>query len=312
MRARQVFSAVLGVLLVAPAAFAGLWTTPVPVSEINTQYDEGAPFLTYDGSTLYFSRMGVPGPYPGRLYSATRISADTPFSTAQELTGLNVSGKIVNYSWVSPDDRRLYYYETAWSIKISQRVSVTDPWPMGVGVPELNALGGVANPSLTPDELTMVFTGTNVPGGLGGYDIWMGTRSSTSLPLGNFRDLAEINSTAWDFHPRLSADGLTLYFASDRNGTRQLFSATRASLNSLFGPPEHLSFFDSPGTWAEYPDISGDGGTLYFTRASSSTSYDIYVSHTVPDVVPVPIPGATLLGAIGLSVAGWRLRRRTD
>jgi hypothetical protein len=29
-----------------------------------------------------------------------------------------------------------------------------------------------------------------------------------------------------------------------------------------------------------------------------------------PSVVPVPVPGAALLGVIGLSFAGWRLRRR--
>ncbi len=70
----------------------GGWTVPAPVGELNTQYDEGAPFLTYDGSTLYFSRMDVPGPYPGRLYSATRTTVDAPFGTPQELTGVNTPG----------------------------------------------------------------------------------------------------------------------------------------------------------------------------------------------------------------------------
>ncbi len=281
----------------------------MPVSELNTQYDEGAPFLTYDGSALYFSRMGVPGPYPGRLYSATRTAPETPFGTPQELTGLSVPGVIVDYSWVSPDNRRLYYYEGAWSVKMSQRLSLTDPWPMGVSVPELNALGGVANPSLTPDELTIVFTGTNVPGGLGGYDIWMGTRPDTSSPFGNFRNLTETNSTAWDFHPRLSSNGLELYFASERNGTRQIFEATRPSLSEPFGSPQHLSFFDLPGTWVEYPALSADGESLYFTRASSSTSYDIYVSHAYVSPT-IPAPGALLLGGIGAGLIGCLRMRK--
>ncbi len=307
MRGTQVFSAILGVLIVAQSGIADLWTAPVPVSELNTQYDEGSPFLTYDGSTLYFSRQGVPGPYPGRLYSATRTSTQAPFSGEQELTGLNAAGKIVNYSWVSPDNRRLYYYEaqSTWVIKRSERMSSDDPWLAGVGVAELNALGGVANPSLTPDELTIVFTGTDVAGGLGGYDIWMGFRSDTSSPFGDFRNLSEINSTAWDFHPRLSADALTLFFASERNGSPQLFRAIRSSADGLFGTPEHLDFFDSLGTWLEYPAISADGQSLYFTRAGAGSSYDIYVSHVVP------APGAALLGIIGLTYSTWRLRRKT-
>ncbi len=300
MRTARFFSAAMGTLLIAHGAIADLWTAPMPVAEINTQSDEGAPFLTYDGLTLYFSRDR---PHPQWLYSATRVSPEGPFGTVQALTGINSSGSSANYSWVSPDNLRLYYYTSQHVIKISERALPDDPWLGGADVPELNALGGVANPSLTPDELTIVFTGTSVSGGLGGYDIWMGTRTDTSSPFGNFHNLTEINSSAWDFHPRLSSDALTLYFASERNGDGQLFRATRPDVYSSFGAPEHLDFFDSPGTWLEYPAISADGQSLYFTRAGGGSSYDIYVSHVVP------VPGAVLLGAIGLSFAGCRLRR---
>jgi len=309
MRAMQVFSSLLGLLVAANSAVADLWTTPVPVGEVNTEYDEGAPFLTYDGRALYFSRQGVPGPYPGRLYSATRAAPVGPFTSESELTTLNSAGSIVNYSWVSQDNLRLYYYQTLGGghvIKMSGRASTADLWQAGTDVAELNALGGVANPSLTPDELTIVFTGTEVPGGLGGYDIWMGTRPDTYSPFTDFRNLSEINSTAWDFHPRLSSDGLTLYFASKRYGESQLFKATRPGTDALFGSPEHLSFFNSPGAALEYPAISADAKALYFTRVTSDTSYDIYVSYVVP------APSAVILGAIGLSYAGWRLRRRTQ
>jgi hypothetical protein len=187
---------------------------------------------------------------------------------------------------------------------MTERISINDPWKAGIGVSELNALGGVANPSLSADELTIVFTGTNVPGGMGGYDIWMGTRPDRYSPFNDFRNLSEINSTYWDFHPRLSSDGLTLYFASRRNGYSQIFTATRPDAGSPFGSLERLSCFDSLGGALEYPALSGDSNALYFTRFTNDTSFDIYVSHVIPT------PDALLLGTIGLSFAGWKLRRR--
>ena len=292
------------VIVLCHSVAANIWTTPMPVSEINTGYDEGAPFLSYDGLTLYFSRQGVPGPYPGRIYGATRPAAHGQFTSEQELSGLSSPGDIVNYSWVSPDNMRLYYYQSPHVIKMSERISADEPWQAGIGVPELNVLGGVANPSLSADELTIVFTGTNVPGGLGGYDIWIGTRPDRHSPFGNFRDMSEINSAEWDFHPRLSSDGLALYFASRRNGYSQLFTATRPSTDFLFGSLERLSFFDSFGGALEYPALSGDGNALYFTRVTDETSFDIYVSHVIPS------PSAILLGSIGIGFVTWLRRRR--
>lgn len=300
--------ALLLVFGVCGRAAAEMWTSAVPVDEVNTEYHEGAPFLSYDGLSLYFSRQGEPGPYPGRLYSASRPAPQGPFTSVQELVGLSTAGENVNYSWASPDNLRLYYYQTLAGdriIRMSERTSPTDPWEVGTDIGELNALGGVANPSLTPDELTIIFTATDVAGGLGGYDIWMGTRADTGSPFGNFTNLTAINSSALDYHPRLSSDGLTVYFASLRSGTSQLFTATRTSVVADFGTPELLSCFDSSGAALAYPALSGDGQTFYFAKMTDETGYDIFVSHIVP------VPGAFLLGGIGLGLAGWLCKRRT-
>jgi len=107
----------------------------------------------------------------------------------------------------------------------------------------------------------------------------MATRPDRDAHFGGVTHLSEMNSSASDGHPSISTDGLTLYFASDRNGVGQLFKASRASLDEPFGNVEHLSFFDSPGTSALYPSPSSDGMALYFVRSINGGQFDIYVSY---------------------------------
>jgi len=104
-------------------------------------------------------------------------------------------------------------------------------------------LGSLASPSLTQDELHIVFSSSNVAGGLGGHDLWMASRADMSLPFGTPVNLTSINSSSNDYHPSLSASGLDVYFVSNRNGSYQLFTAARASLNSPFGAPRLLTEF---------------------------------------------------------------------
>lgn len=266
--------------------FCGLtladWTEPVPMVALNTDYHDKAPFLSFDGLTLYFSRQDGPGWHYTRLYQATRTDPLAPFTSVKEISTLNYPGMHVDYPWISTDNLRMYYYTVSGSTRrlmITERTSINDPWLTGVGVAELNALGGVANPSLTPDELTIFFTGTSVPGGQDGYDIWMATRHNKSSPFINAINLAEINSPEQDAHPSISPDGLTLYFDSERNGTGQLFKATRDSLDTPFNNPEHLSFFDSLGDFLCYPSPSRDGTAFYFVRWPENDMTDIYVSY---------------------------------
>lgn len=70
----------------------GKWSVPKNLGPaINTRDDDDAPFLHYDGVTLYFSSLGHPG-YGGSDIFMSRQGADGQWSTPENLgSGLNTS-----------------------------------------------------------------------------------------------------------------------------------------------------------------------------------------------------------------------------
>jgi parallel beta-helix repeat protein len=258
----------------------GAWGEPLPVNGVNTQYDEWTPFLSFDGLSLYFGRLYTDSFFYARIYEARRAEPAGPFTSVTEV--LRSTGHVLS-PWVSPDNLRMYYHNelsTEWLLKISERASVGDPWPQGVEISELSALGShLYGPSLTADELIIFFGSPDMAGGQGGYDIWTAARPDTNSPFGDVRSLAEINTASHDSNPSISPDGLELYLDSNRNGATQLFRARREALDQPFGPPEHLSFFDTPGGGSGHPCISSDDTALYFLRGLSGERPDIWVSY---------------------------------
>jgi hypothetical protein len=279
-------AAVLGLLALCGYALAE-WTEPVPVVEINADTaEEWTPFLSFDGLTLYFTRVRSDTFYEGRIFEATRDEPLGPFTSVGEISSeLNSSAGHVISPWVCPDNLRMYYYtesSAGWELKMTERASDNDPWPIGTNITELNVLGNRhQTPRLTADELTIFFSSYNMPGGGGGYDLWMATRPDRNAPFGQVSNLAEINTASSDHAPFVSPDGLTLYFDSDRNGQYQLFGPTRGSLVEPFGDVEHLSVFDTPGGYSVHPCISSDGMAFYFMRqlGEDRTTRDIWVSY---------------------------------
>jgi Tol biopolymer transport system component len=262
------------------------WTEPVPVPQVNTEYGDWSPFLSYDGLTLYFSRVDTPQFYYHRIYQATREDASALFTKVTEISSLNYSGGHVVCPWVSPDNLRMYYWRTELGsghrLKVSKRESTDEAWPAGDDISELNILGSCLHgPNLTQDELTTVFTGYNLPGGRGNYDLYIATRPDLSSPFGNVVNLTQLNTPATEADPFISPDGRSLYFTSNVNGYFQIYKATRESLEEPFGAIEHLSFFDSYGANSRSPSISSDGNAFYFCREleGAVVSADIYVSY---------------------------------
>jgi len=265
------------------------WTQPMPLAEVNTDTaEEWAPFLSYDGLTLYFARVRSNTFYYGRIFEATRQYPFGPFTEVREVTGpLNSAPGHQLCPWVSPDNLRMYYHNERggrFSLKVSERRSVYGPWPEGTDISELNMLGAqLQAPKLTPDELIIVFGVYELPGGKGGYDLWMASRPDRYAPFSQVRNLEELNTASGEWAPYITPDGLTLYFGSNRNNRAQLFRTTRVSLDAFFDPPEHLPFFDTPDGHSNHPCLSSDGRTIYFVSqfGQDRSTLDIYVSHII-------------------------------
>lgn len=278
----------IGLMLLAMCGLAvAEWTEPVLLTEVNTETaEEWAPFLSFDGLTLYFSRVRDDSFYYGRIYEATREEAFGPFTSVREIPGeLNLSPGHDLCPWVSPDNLRMYYhyeYQGIFSLRYSERSSIGDPWPEGRSISELNVLGDqIRAPKLTPDELTIFFDAYELPGGQGGYDIWMATRPDRYSMFADPRNLDELNKVSHELGPSVSSDGLKLLFHSNRNGTYQIFQATRQSSSEPFTEIAHLSAFDTPEGASFHPYLTNDGSALYFMRqfGEDRLTRDIWVSY---------------------------------
>lgn len=103
---------------------------------------------------------------------------------------------------------------------------------------ELNTPSVDGCPIQSPDGLGL-YVASNRPGGKGGLDIWMATRSTTSAPWGAPQNLGEpVNSAADDFCPT----------PVGKNG---LFFVSREALPGACGQGDIYFTHRTGGTWAE-------------------------------------------------------------
>lgn len=77
-----------------------------------------------------------------------------------------------------------------------------------------------------------------------------------------------VNSDRVDNTPRLSPDGLTLFFSSDKGkkpGDRDIFVCTRDSLAGAWGPPRNLGAPVNTDKDEGFVFLSPDGKILFVT-----------------------------------------------
>lgn len=229
---------------------------------------------------------------------------------------------------ISRDGLELYFVSSqsphdqcTRDIWVSRRSSTHEPW----GAPV--RLGGTINstrsdnaPCISPDGLELYFTDgwrevlrlcTPNPNGYGSGDIWVARRASREDDWDAPVNLGEVVNTKYaEDQPCISADGLSLYFASlrpDQYGGSDIFVSTRPTKNDPWEAPVNLGPVINTSAYELDPFMAPDGLSLFFavgvvTSPPENMRTYIYVSRRAttesPWETPLPFAPVNTPGAV--------------
>ena len=199
---------------------------------------------------------------------------------------------------ISSDGLSLFFYSlrsggfggSGWErldLWVSTRETTTDDWgaPTVLGSP-VNSSSMDGTPCISSDGLSLFFDSWR-SGGSGQSDLWMTTRATIYDPWGTPSNLGTmVNSSASDIGPCISADGLELYFGSDRTGGSgdwDIWVTTRVTVSDAWGPAVNLGSTVNSPVYDGLPAISPDSLLLFITslRSGGYGDNDIWVAKRV-------------------------------
>jgi hypothetical protein len=272
-----------------PDAKGPEWSGPVNLGAlINTAFSEAAPAISEDGLTLYFvsNRPGVPPDAFGDqdLYVARRASVDLPWDWPVNLGAKINTAAFEGFPALSRNEHHLFFFRSPGDIWVSYRRSVSDdlgedgwqsPVPLGPGVNTADAEGGPAYFENRKRGLPQLFFNSLRPGSALN-DIYVADAFGAAVPVN------ELNSPGTDADPSITADGLEIFFHSNRTGSAgtDLYSSVRRSVLEPWSTPEPVGPGVNTAGSENLSAISPDGETLFFTstRDGGLGSNDIYVT----------------------------------
>ena len=128
--------------------------------------------------------------------------------------------------------------------------------------PAINTQFFDEHPEVSPDGLSLWLSG--------GGELWICQRNSLQEPFGpRVNAGTAINfGGSWDSEPSLTADGLQLFYCSDRESESKdanLWASSRSSLNDPWSPSVRLNSKVNLSKWTLCPAISADGKTLIYS-----------------------------------------------
>lgn len=202
----------------------GKWSTP-EIAEFSGQYTDTDPFISPDGSKLYFSSRR---PIAGQQWQADKdfdlwfVERNGDHWSEPKSLGEVVNSKRQDYFPTVTSDGTLYFNSSRDGGKGKHdiyRAKLVDgkyQLPENLG-DAINTEYTDYDPYISPDESFILFASVGRPDGFGDGDLYISYNENgvwtKAVNLGS-----KINSNALDFSPYISPDGKYLFFTSERGG----------------------------------------------------------------------------------------------
>lgn len=154
----------------------------------------------------------------------------------------------------------------------------TGPFSTPASVTELNTsmiLDDDPNP--VENQLEIFFTSSRI-GTTGSCDIWTATRAATTDPWGTATSIASIVSTSCDSGPRITRDGLAMYFTSLRGTTQnEVWFTSRPSVGAAWAAPVLVPEVNSAPDSESSLSVTADGliAVMMSTRSSGDNLFEV-------------------------------------
>jgi hypothetical protein len=289
-----------------PMPWVPEWRAPAVETRLNTASDETSPVLSADGLTIWFTsnRPGGAGGYD--VWTATRTAQHSPWGAPALVPGISSASNEFSIS-VTADALTMFLatdrpgglgLRDLW---VSNRNCASCSWGPPVPVPELSSVSSEEHPAVSADGLEIVFTSQRT-GSVGLLALWSSTRTSRGAPWSTPARLAELDSSAFDYAPALSADGRWLIYSSNRaggSGGSDLYVAHRTFRGEAWTPWRRITEL-ATAEWEYTPSLGGGDFSIVFSRGGTG---DLWRAERL-----LPILSGPAWGRPG-TVVQFRLRR---
>jgi len=298
---RVVLLVTVAVMLIASSNAVGSpkysgWSAPMNLGPIvNSEFREAGPAISKNGLSLYFNSLRPGGFGLHDLWVSQLASVDDPWGPPVNLGPTINTGFTEAVPAFSRDGHWMFFNRLGgpgglggFDVWASYREHVHDdfawqtPVNLGPGVNSEYLDAGAGYFENDETGVPLLFFGSDRPGGLGGYDIYV----SAQMPDGSWGAptlVTELNSPAPDQRPNIRSDGLELFFFSSRPGglgLTDVWVSTRGSTSDPWSTPVNLGAGVNTPLDDQQAYLSSDRLTLVFAsgRPGGFGDTDLWVT----------------------------------
>ena len=272
------------------------WSAPANLGPVvNSALRDAGPAISKDGLSLFFASGRAGGFGLQDIWVSQRASEDDPWGPPVNL------GPMINTVFTdavpafSRDGHWMFFNRLGgpgglggFDVWASYREHVHDdfdwqtPVNLGPGVNSASLDAGASYFENGELGVPLLFFGSDRPGGLGGYDIYV----SAQLPDGSWgvpEPVTELNSADADQRPAIRSDGLELFLFSNRPGglgLTDIWVSTRDSASDPWTTPVNLGAPVNSPQDDQQAYLSSDRQTLFFAsgRPGGLGDSDLWVT----------------------------------